>query len=106
MNANDKLIRSLAVWFCLFLCFALGTEADAQLRRAPYLQLATPNSVYVVWRTEGPSEPVVRYGPTPTKLVAKASRKTNVQEIVRMDLLFSRRRPHGGCWSSDLAHIT
>lgn len=30
--------------------------------RAPYLQMATPSSVVIVWRTEGESEPVVRYG--------------------------------------------
>lgn len=30
--------------------------------REPYLQLATPTSMHVVWRTEGPIEPVLRYG--------------------------------------------
>ena len=30
--------------------------------RAPYLQFASPSLMHVVWRTEGPIEPVVRYG--------------------------------------------
>jgi hypothetical protein len=34
------------------------------LARGPYLQLATPDSVTVVWRTDGAIKPVVRYGVT------------------------------------------
>src|SRR6267378_2494362 len=30
--------------------------------RGPYLQFATPNSIYVVWRTHGQITPVVRWG--------------------------------------------
>ena len=30
--------------------------------RAPYLQLATPNSIVIAWRTDGENEPIVRYG--------------------------------------------
>jgi Calcineurin-like phosphoesterase/Purple acid Phosphatase, N-terminal domain len=30
--------------------------------RAPYLQFAGPTMMHVVWRTEGPIEPVLRYG--------------------------------------------
>ena len=36
--------------------------------RAPYLQLATPNSMVVVWRTTGEVTPVVRYGKSPDRL--------------------------------------
>ncbi|HUR44336.1 MAG TPA: metallophosphoesterase family protein, partial [Candidatus Saccharimonadales bacterium] len=32
--------------------------------RAPYVQLATPHSMYVVWRTETSNVPVVRFGKT------------------------------------------
>jgi hypothetical protein len=39
----------------------VGSE-QADFARAPYVQLATPDSITVVWRTEGPSKPVVRYG--------------------------------------------
>ena len=72
MKVHDKPLQYLVVGICSFLCFALG-NADAELRRAPYLQLPTPNSVYVVWRTEGPSDPIVRYGATPTNLEHEVS---------------------------------
>ena len=51
------------------LCCAGATLAGAgELRRGPYLQMATPDSIVVVWRTEGNSIPVVRYGNTPDAL--------------------------------------
>src|ERR1051325_9433599 len=40
-------------------------EAEANpsfFHRTPYVQLATPHSIYVVWRTETSSIPVVRFG--------------------------------------------
>src|SRR5262245_42845032 len=36
-----------------------------KLVRGPYLQLGTPTSVIIRWRTEEPSSSVVRYGPAP-----------------------------------------
>src|SRR5688572_27203287 len=35
---------------------------EPPLVRGPYLQFATTNSIHVVWRTEGPILPVVRFG--------------------------------------------
>jgi len=35
-----------------------------EITRGPYVQLATPDSIYVVWRTDGAITPVVRYGKT------------------------------------------
>ncbi|MGZ8920972.1 MAG: metallophosphoesterase, partial [Limisphaerales bacterium] len=37
-------------------------HSEPALARGPYLQLATTNSIHVVWRTEGPTLPVVRFG--------------------------------------------
>ena len=36
--------------------------------RAPYVQLATHQSIVVVWRIEGPIQPVVRFGRSATAL--------------------------------------
>src|SRR5881409_3044741 len=36
--------------------------------RGPYLQLATPNSMYVVWRTDYKIAPAVRFGLDPDNL--------------------------------------
>lgn len=71
MKSNRALIRLLACYTVL--CFAIA-EANAELKRAPYLQLATPSSVYVVWRTEGPSAPILRYGPSPANLDLEVAR--------------------------------
>ena len=44
------------------------THPTNNLARGPYLQLATTNSIYVVWRTEGKATPVVRYGASPGQI--------------------------------------
>ena len=44
---------------------AHGAQNDAAplaFSRAPYVQLATPTSMVVVWRTDDKITPVVRYG--------------------------------------------
>jgi hypothetical protein len=43
-------------------------QFDRQQMRGPYLALATPTSMRIVWRTQGKSEPVVRYGGSPRLL--------------------------------------
>lgn len=40
----------------------------AGLVRGPYLQQSTSKSIVVVWRTEGESTPILRYGNTPGTL--------------------------------------
>lgn len=46
-------------------------QLKTSLARAPYLQFATSNSIHVVWRTEGPTLPVVRFGREPRALTEK-----------------------------------
>jgi hypothetical protein len=41
---------------------------DEHFARQPYVQLATPTSMVVVWRNDGPITPVVRFGRTPANL--------------------------------------
>src|SRR5262245_42471789 len=57
---------------------------------APYLQFATTNSIYVVWRTEGPILPVVRFGPKrdalaevvpPAQIVVRAALGSETQTV-------------------------
>lgn len=38
------------------------------LTRGPYLQLSTPSSVSIIWRTVGEFQPVLRYGLDPARL--------------------------------------
>lgn len=48
-------------------CFAAAAD-DSTLVRGPYLQLATPTSIVIVWRTMGETEATVRYGLGPSRL--------------------------------------
>lgn len=49
--------------------------------RSPYLQLATPNSMVIVWRTEGAIKPVVRYGTAADALEQATSESAVVTRI-------------------------
>lgn len=63
--------RMLPVWLLVLLTIAAAPQAGAQDKeylRGPYLALATPTSMTVVWRTGGAIQPVVRLGAAPDKL--------------------------------------
>ena len=59
-----NIIRLFFFIFALTIFHAVWVAAGS-LVRGPYLQQATSNSIVVVWRTEGESEPVLRYGNAP-----------------------------------------
>src|SRR5437588_10900711 len=48
-------------------------ERTTGFARAPYIQFSTTNSIYVVWRTEGPITPVVRFGTGLDRLESEVS---------------------------------
>ena len=66
MSARRTLLWGLALGSALG---AAGSTAEAvaspalSVTRGPYLQMATPTSVVVRWRTDPPSDSCVRYGP-------------------------------------------
>jgi hypothetical protein len=50
-------------------CLAAPVDpASRMVAREPYLQMATANSICIVWRTDRPIAPVVRYGRSPQQL--------------------------------------
>lgn len=51
------LLLTLCAWGSL-----LASPSAAPIERGPYLQLATENSIRIVWRTQKKITPVVRYG--------------------------------------------
>src|SRR5688572_17481095 len=64
---------SLALLTCSLVqsAFASVTNVHPQnpyIARGPYVQLATPNSIFVVWRTETNIQANVRYGLHPGRL--------------------------------------
>ena len=52
---------------------ANSVQAATLLTRGPYLQFATTNTMHVVWRTEGPTLPVVRFGKSMNALTERAA---------------------------------
>ncbi len=60
MHPSLRMVLSVA------LCGLAGSfcraDESGHFFRSPYVQMATTNSMVVAWRTEGPSQPVVRFG--------------------------------------------
>ena len=56
-------MRYFPIYFLLLL-----SPVHAQFSRAPYVQLATENSIYLAWRTTSPMQPTIRYGTSPDQL--------------------------------------
>ncbi|MGH8020190.1 MAG: metallophosphoesterase [Opitutaceae bacterium] len=54
-------------------CVTPGNYQGGTLHRGPYLQQAASNSIVVVWRTRGPTTPVLRFGSTPDALTQEVT---------------------------------
>src|SRR5258705_10775193 len=71
MNTTKRVIRFFCVISltlasaCRLTTPTAPTTHTKELIRGPYVQLATPDSIYVVWRTDGATTPIVRYGKSP-----------------------------------------
>ena len=67
-----QLKKTIFVWLAFFCATSLHAQLSSHERgvfaRTPYVQLATPSTIFVVWRTHTNSEPVVRWGTTPDNL--------------------------------------
>lgn len=59
----------LALALGLGLCGQVGAvNPEPPLARLPYVQAASPSRMHVLWRTEGPIRPVIRWGDSPDRL--------------------------------------
>ncbi|QDT14268.1 purple acid phosphatase family protein [Alienimonas californiensis] len=63
-----RLSWQVALVCALAACGSPARSADGVLSRGPYLQMGTPDSMAILWRTEGPIRPTVRYGRSPDQL--------------------------------------
>jgi len=63
-------------------------STNLQITRGPYLQMGTPSSVVVRWRTGAPSNGMVMYGPDPGSLIwsATSASVTTEHEIALTNL--------------------
>ena len=87
-----KRLKPAAILSLLVLVLSAATADSATLTRGPYLQMATPDSITIVWRTEGPSKPVVRFGDAPDKL-SNAIDPVNIVTRVSADVNADRDFP-------------
>jgi len=85
------MLKSFSV-VCLSLAALLVTptlwaadEGDELILRGPYLQSLTESSIYIVWRTRGQIDPVVRYG-TKVRSMKEQSSEENVQLRISNDV--------------------
>jgi len=73
-------------------CLLLGEPAapaiEARVVRGPYLQLGTPESMVVRWRTDQPTTSYVRFGTAPDRL-DRTIRATGelTEHVVQLDHL-------------------
>ena len=79
------MLQSLSTYLRLFVvsvvfCAAALPAHAAILTRDPYLQLGTPNSIIVRWRTDVPTNGRVRCGPAPGSLSTCAQSPTQTTE--------------------------
>ena len=81
--------RILCGWVCGLIAWAGNPEPP--LARLPYVQGSSPTQIQILWRTEGPIQPVVRWGTRPDRLyrtvpmesiVIRASLGTNGQAML------------------------
>jgi hypothetical protein len=63
--------------------------------RAPYLQMATPTSIVIVWRTSAEGQPGVRFGRSPlqlnqqvegSRIVTRVALTTNKAELRKLEI--------------------
>lgn len=91
---------SLRFWTSVFAAigaFGIGSvlaqSSALKLSRGPYLQISTPTSISIIWRTVGEVQPVVRFGLTPTDLDHTAG----------LSSIVIRRAPKEGDSSNELS---
>ena len=61
-------VLTAAATLALASSLTAADTAKPAFLRAPYLQFSTTNSIYVVWRTQIPIQPVVKFGRSPGRL--------------------------------------
>ncbi|PSL30425.1 metallophosphoesterase [Dyadobacter jiangsuensis] len=72
-------MKTYLLTFLLFFAF-IAAHAQGTLLRGPYLQVATPTSIVIRWRTDKPSESVVKIGSSSQSLGQTFADNTPVTE--------------------------
>ncbi len=77
-NPSRPLLRRLTALVAIGMLFP--SAMAVQVTRGPYLQIGTPTSVHIRWRTDVAANSTVRYGLTPGALNSAASDSTSTTE--------------------------
>jgi len=81
MPTQQWKLAGVVLWLLASAAFGMPPGLAAQtVTRGPYLQMGTPTSLVVRWRTNTASNSRVRYGTTPTNLAASANTTTVTTE--------------------------
>ena len=76
----------------ILLLFVASTAQAQSVTRGPYVQLPTPDSVVIVWRTDPPTDGFVLYGDSPRALNRRVTSPLAGQHEVRIEGLSPSRR--------------
>jgi hypothetical protein len=81
-NKQIRLAHRMASWTLLGVVWIgwCGSALAATVTRGPYLQLGTPSSIVVRWRTDSATDSQVRYGTVPGSLTLHANNFTATTE--------------------------
>lgn len=74
----------------LLVAFLSHAQVEVTVTRGPYLQLGTQTNMIVRWRTDLPSDSVVRFGSSPTNLNAGA---TNLLPVTEHEVRLENLQP-------------
>ena len=80
-EANVRKVQLLQRFIAILAVLAGSQFALAEvLERGPYLQIGTPESIIVKWRTDVSTDSVVKFGPNPASLTMTAQDATSTTE--------------------------
>ena len=63
-----RMVWWILVASCLGSLALTGANPEPPMARLPYVQASSPSRIHVLWRTDGPIRPVVRWGSHPGRL--------------------------------------
>jgi hypothetical protein len=78
MLYTNKLLSTIIFTLAIMLCGDVWAQIN--ISRGPYLQVGTPESIVVRWRTENPSDSRVQYGTDPQNLSHTVDVNGNTRE--------------------------
>ena len=79
---SRRILSKVVAGFCTSFCalFFSFSASGLTVTRGPYLQISTPSSIVVRWRTDVATDSRVSYGPAQGKLTSQVDQTTSTTE--------------------------